>query len=180
MNEKEKNIIWILVAILLLLLITRLQQPTTFSVFYQGQEYKGYETNVTGWCWTLGKDTCVKQQVKLLNLTAQSLLICPEGYYGTKVECEKENQIGAFKPVIKQITCYYIKDNKCVTEVLEGETCPSAYYATFPLCEEALQQQSFIIRAKAHLSGLFKKTSFIWFIVISVLGLIVIIFTRKR
>lgn len=133
-----ENKVFILIGVALLLIWTS-QQPQTAFLIFGGVEIEGGVTNITGDCYTLAEsDRCVRQNVNLVNFTRQNLLVCPEGYYSTKLECEK-----AYKIIVEpkpKVTCYYIGEDECQMEVIEGmETCPSQYYSAIEECEEELR-----------------------------------------
>jgi len=161
--------ILLILTIALLFLVANTTKLTPF-ILYGGMELPLNETNITGECWTLSAERCVRQQVNLLNYTSQNLLICPESYYPTEIDCEKA--YGLIVEEKPKINCYYIDEDTCKTEqFLQEEGCPSAYYTSEEECKEALRTPLH------HIGKLFKNKLFLIFAVLLV-GLL-IYFLRK-
>ncbi len=170
MKDKEKLIFGLIV---LILFIWATQQPQFTFILFGGQEMVGFVSNTTGICYTLStSDTCVQQKVNLINFTEQNLLVCPEGYYSTKHECELKYGIKAVeKP---KIECYFIgEDDRCYSEYfLQEEGCPATYFTTLDACEE--EAETFI----THISLLFKNKSTVIALIAGVIA-ILILFLKK-
>ena len=172
--KKQNKTIWIIVGILALIVLTQFKPPEIFSVMYQGQNYSGHLSNKTGECWTMGLDTCVRQEVKLINLTTQNLLICPETYFPTKIDCEKA--YGLVKTITKpeKITCYKIEEKKCKV-VGEYETCPADTFSSLSKCQEEAGKLTWTYNLKQ----LIKKPYTIILLVLGVIAGIVLLIKRK-
>lgn len=167
----EKNTQIAVLAIVLLFLVIQLQHPGTF-ILYGGVEIPANETNVTGECWTLGQDACVRRPVKLINFTKQSLLVCPEGYYPTKEQCEKAYSV--VKTELPKIKCYYINEDACWEDELTVEQCPSLYYSSKAACEEALETP---IR---HIKKLFQNKITLIILAVAVIAGVFLFFGKRR
>jgi len=137
--KQKNNTIWIILAIIGLFIILKHGGIETFSVLYYGQQLEGYTTNITGECWTLGTDTCVKQTVRLINLTKQNILICPEGYYSTKLECEKAFEL--IKEPEKHM-CYRINEEKNICEEAGMKVvCGEGEFTSLSACQAELEKR---------------------------------------
>lgn len=169
---KEDKVGMILLAIVLLVMITGLKSPT--FILYGGEEIAAELTNETGECWTLGMNDCARQTVNLLRLkksgenetmNATGLLICPEGYYTTLIDCRKAYE---FIEEVEEpkLDCYYVKEDVCYKEQFE-EQCPAIYFTNIEDCKESLVDFGFSIKT------LFtsRKT-----IIMSSIGLIALLF----
>ncbi len=170
---KDNKIGMVLLAIVLLVFISGLKSPT-FSILYQGSEIDAVLTNETAECFTLGLDNCARKQVNLIRLLDSGLLICPESYYTTFVDCQKA--FGLIKEVsVPKLNCYYSEDDVCILEQFE-EQCPAAYFQSLSSCEESLVD--FIFSTKALFSN--RKTLIMVGIGVVALFFIVISSLRKR
>lgn len=168
---KKDDLALVIFVLALLFLVWNLKTDT--FILYKGQEIEGEVSEIKGMCWTLGQDRCVKQSVFLINFTEQNLLTCPELYYPTELECQK-----AFKLVEEPkptVSCYYIEDDECKVEVIEGlEACPTAYYSNMEECEEALKTPL------THIRKLFKNPTAIIMVIVAIIAGLILIVPKLR
>lgn len=166
-KKQNNNLIWIIVAVAGLFIIISQGQPGTFSVLYQGQEVQGYVTNQSGECWTMGADNCVRQTVRLINLTEQGILICPEGYFPTRKQCSENFGLMAVQQEPEKHMCYRINEDEGICEEAgEKESCSQDEFNSLSSCQTKLAEEK---------SGLLEFISQPYTIVIGILALIVII-----
>ena len=172
LNSKKKmknEPLVIILAILALFLVWNLQTET--FILYGGQEIEGYITDQEAQCWILGaSDSCVKQNVFLINFTKQNLLACPDGYSASRLECEKH--YGLIVEPKPTITCYYV-DKECQVEVLELEQCPSQYHSSMDECKEALETPFY------HITKLFKNPATLILLVVVFAIILFLAFKRR-
>lgn len=164
----NKNIGWIILAIVLLLIVINLKPQPTF-IIYNGEEVEAEETEIQGQCWILGmSDTCVKQNVFLWNFTRQGLLVCPSGFFSTRLGCEKN--YGLIVEEKPKINCYYTEKGECKVELFETEECPSQYFPTMDACTEKLETPTL------HLQKLFTNpTTIVLIVIMGIVGLFLLI-----
>lgn len=176
MVKDENKIGLAFLAIILLVMIAGLKSPT--FILYGGQEIQAELTNETGECWTLGMNDCARRPVNLLRLLGprneSGLLICPELYYSTQIDCRKA--FGFIEEVPEpKLDCFFAQDDVCYKEQFE-EQCPTLYFTSLDACQESLID--FAYSAKVLFSS--RKTLIMVGIGAIALLFIIINFLRKR
>ena len=136
---KNDKLPLILLAIVLLVAVSQIQVGD--FILYQGVILKNATiSNETGEVWTLGLDRCVRQSENMIILES-GLLIPPENFYMTEIECKHAFNL-IKEPAEPKISCYYVENDLCILEQFD-EVCPSQYFQSLSECEMSLVDLSY-------------------------------------